>query len=191
MHILKARYVLTAGLLWAASASAAIAAQTPLPTKNAAPAVPPNETRSIAGEAASVPELVIAGRVVMRLRARAGGLTPIERAYDLRRRLGPILTLPNLSAEDIEVRQRRKGQTAFLYVRDRLLITVDRNLARANNTSVEGLAAQWARNLGQALPQVNVTVRMSGGFPITKETTTVPGTPRDSGAASAPGKKTV
>jgi hypothetical protein len=113
----------------------------------------------------SVPELIIAGHAVMRLRARAGGLTPLERAYSLRQRLGPILTLPNLSAEDVEVVQNKPGQTAFIYVRRRLLVTVDRNLAEANSTSVEGLAAIWARNLRTALPQVNVTVRMSDDLP--------------------------
>jgi hypothetical protein len=101
----------------------------------------------------------------MRLRARAGGLTPLERAYSLRQRLGPILTLPNLSADDVTVQQERSGQTAYIYVRQRLLVTVDRNLAQANNTSVEGLAATWARNLRVALPQVNVTVRMSEDLP--------------------------
>jgi hypothetical protein len=114
----------------------------------------------------SVPELIIAGRAVMRLRSRAGGLTPLERAYSLRQRLGPILTLPNLSAEDVTVVQNKPGQTASIYVRERLLVTVDRNLAQANNTSIEGLAATWARNLRNALPQVNVTVRMSDDLPV-------------------------
>ena len=108
-----------------------------------------------------VPELVIQGHVIMRLRSRAGGLTPEERALSLRQRLGPILTLPNLSASDVTVRQIRSGQTASIFVRDRLLITVDSNLAKANLTSVEGLAVLWAANLQQALPQINVTVRMS------------------------------
>ncbi len=106
------------------------------------------------------PELVIGGRAVMRLRATAGGLSPDERAYDLRRRLGPILTLPNLSANDVTVYQAKPNQTASIYVRNRLLIKVDRNLAQANSTSIGGLAIQWANNLRTALPQINVTVRM-------------------------------
>lgn len=106
------------------------------------------------------PELVIGGRAVMRLRATAGGLSPDERAYDLRRRLGPILTLPNLSANDVTVYQAKPNQTASIYVRNRLLITVDRNLAQANSTSIGGLAIQWANNLRTAIPQINVTVRM-------------------------------
>ena len=130
------------------------------------PKTPPTGPILEVPEKVSVPELVIAGHVVIRLRSRAGGLTSTERAYNLRQRLGPILTLPNLSAEDVVVRQRRSGQTASIYVRKRLLITVDRNLARANDSSIEGLAFHWARNLRQALPLVNVTVRMSGNFPV-------------------------
>jgi hypothetical protein len=125
----------------------------------------PDDDAPLAGVAlpVGVPELVIDGHVVMRLRTQAGGLTPTERAYDLRKRLGPILTLPGLSANDVEVRQERPGQTASIFVRRRLLVTVDRNLAKANDTSVDALAEHWARNLRQALPRVNVAVRMSDG----------------------------
>lgn len=119
-----------------------------------------------------VPELTIAGKTVMRLRATAGGLTPEERATSLRQRLGPILTLPNLSASDVTIRQERPGQTASIYVRDRLLITVDRNLAKANATSVEGLAMQWARSLQETLPQINIAVRLFD--PATGPVTAVP-----------------
>jgi hypothetical protein len=107
-----------------------------------------------------IPELTIGGHTVMRLRATAGGLTPDERAFDLRRRLGPILTLPDLIAADVTVRQERPRQTASIYVRGRLLVTVDRNLAKANNSSIINVATQWANNLKETLPQVNVAVRM-------------------------------
>jgi quercetin dioxygenase-like cupin family protein len=162
----------TAFALFCASSAALLCLAAPAPGAFAGqpPTAPPAASPAAAvktGDAdfESVPELIIAGRAVMRLRSRAGGLTPLERAYSLRQRLGPILTLPNLTAEDVTVEQDRPGQTAFIYVRRRLLITVDRNLALANNTSVEGLAATWARNLRNALPQVNVTVRMSDELP--------------------------
>jgi hypothetical protein len=154
-----------ASLLWAVSdASALVArgtAQEDPRNPGAAEPMPPPASRPETG----VPELVIAGRVVLRLRSQAGGLSAGERAFSLRQRLGPILTLPDLRAEDVTVQQRRSGQTAYIYVRDRLLITVDRNLAKANETSIDGLASHWARNLRTALPQVNVTVRMSGYVP--------------------------
>ena len=108
-----------------------------------------------------IPELVIAGRVVMRLRAQAGGLTPAERADALARRLGPILALTDIAPADVSVRQRRPGQTAYIYVRERLLLTVDRNTAAANRSSVDDLAQAWARNLRETLPQINVAIRMT------------------------------
>lgn len=176
--------LLTAGVTLGAisAAGSPVEARPVAPQKQQIPAAtksaPPSE--GVPAEQGEIPELVIAGRAVMRLRATAGGLTPQERAYSLRQRLGPILTLPDLRAEDVEVRQERPGQTASIYVRRRLLITVDRNLAQANNTSVAGLAAQWSRNLRATLPQVNVAVRMSGGTswsapqgtgsPVAKET---------------------
>jgi len=134
-------------------AIAPVAAQDTAPSATL-PVVPPPAT-------VAVPELVIAGRVVMRLRSQAGGLTPEERADALRQRLGVIITLPNIVPADVQVRQRRPGQTAYIYVRDRLLLTVDRNTAAANKTSVDALAQNWARNLRETLPQINVLIRMT------------------------------
>ena len=113
--------------------------------------------------AAPAPEVVIGGEVVMRIRSGAGGLTPEERADAVRRRLGPILTMPDLQAEDVWVQQREQGRTAAVYVRDRLLITADRNLARANDTTPGRLAEKWANLLREVLPQVEVEVRSPGG----------------------------
>lgn len=167
MFTTKSMRVTLAAILATISTGAVYAQQTPPATGQPAvvpevPTAPPPQTPSIVPPVVeSVPELVIEGHVVMRLRAQAGGMTSEERAYNLRQRLGPILSLPNLSSADVVVRQERPGQTASIYVRDRLLITVDRNLAKANQTSIEGLAIQWASNLRQALPRVNVEVRMS------------------------------
>lgn len=110
----------------------------------------------------AVPEVVIGGRVVMRIRTGAGGLTPDERAEAVRVRLGPILTMPDLRPSDVRVRQAHRGRTASIYVRNRLLFTVDRNLARANRASPRTLAYQWARTLREVLPQIQVEVRTSG-----------------------------
>lgn len=107
----------------------------------------------------SAPEVVIGGQVVMRIRTGAGGLTPEERANSVRQRLGPILTMTDLTMQDVAVRQRRRGQTAAIYVRNRLLITVDRNLAQANDTTPGALARTWAANLREVLPDVRVEVR--------------------------------
>jgi hypothetical protein len=123
---------------------------------------PQPEERVIYGEAATTsdsPQVFIHNRLIMTIRAGAAGLSPEERADAVRKRLGPIITRPDLTAEDITIRQEKKYQDAGIYVRDRLLITVDRNLARANSTTPRVLAEQWAENLREALPLVNISVR--------------------------------
>ncbi|MFN3650993.1 MAG: hypothetical protein ACK47B_15570 [Armatimonadota bacterium] len=106
-----------------------------------------------------LPSVEINGQRVLTIRVGAGGLTPEERADVVRQRLGPILTMPDLKAEDIWIKQERRGQTAAIYVRDRLLITVDRSLAKANDTMPLPLARIWANNLRETLPEIDVTVR--------------------------------
>jgi hypothetical protein len=110
-----------------------------------------------------LPQVFIQDRLVMTIRTEAAGMTPHQRADAVRRRLGPILTLPNLSAEDVEIRQDHPYQTAAIYVRDRLLITVDRGLAKANSTTPSVLAEQWAATLREVLPEVNVAVSVPTG----------------------------
>lgn len=116
---MKIRQLLALGLvslLWLSCAAAADARQEalrqPKPNRDGQPKgehqVPLQVNPSKASQATlqdepRVPELVIAGHVIVRLRSYAGGLTPEERAYDLRRRLGVIFTLPDLRAEDVEV----------------------------------------------------------------------------------------
>lgn len=96
----------------------------------------------------------LGGEVVMRIRVGAGGYSPQERADAVRARLAPILGFADLKASDITVRQSRPGQTAGIYVRNSLLITVDRNLSQANGDTPEGLARIWAEKLRVVLPRV-------------------------------------
>lgn len=97
------------------------------------------------------------GYTLMRIRTGAGGMTAEQRAEAVKERLVPILSLENLRPEDITVRQERPKQDAGLYVRDQLLITVDRDLARANGNGDPGdLARAWAERLKDILPNVSV-----------------------------------
>jgi hypothetical protein len=114
-------------------------------------------------EVGGLPQVFLQDRLVMTIRTEAAGLSPYERADAVRRRLGPILTLANLRAEDVTIRQDRRYQAAAIYVRDRLLITVDRGLAKANSTTPRVLAEQWAETLREVLPDVNVAVRVPTG----------------------------
>ena len=124
-----------------------------------------------------IPEVSAAGHIVMRLRTQAGGQKAEERAYNLQQRLGPILLLPNLNVNDIKVTQQKPGETATITVRNLLLVTIDPELARANKTTVEGLADEWVSNLRQILPQVNVKnikASTTTGTPTVAPTTAAP-----------------
>jgi len=108
------------------------------------------------GARAQVDETAIdlGGEVVMRIRTGAGGFTAEQRADAVRARLAPILGFTGLKAADVTVRQSRPGQDAAIYVRDHLLITVDRTLAAANGDTPQGLARVWAEKLRTVLPRV-------------------------------------
>lgn len=102
------------------------------------------------------PLISISGEPLFRIRAGAGGYTAEQRADKVRERLIPILSLPNLQAADIAIRQSRAGQDASIYVRGLLLVTVDRTLASANRTKPFLLADHWANRLRAVLPRVSV-----------------------------------
>jgi hypothetical protein len=97
------------------------------------------------------------GQILMRIRTAAGGYTAEQRAAAVQDRLQEILSTENLTPEDIVVKQTRRYQDASIYVRDRLLITVDRKLAQSNGNNEPGaLAAQWAERMRKILPTVSV-----------------------------------
>lgn len=91
----------------------------------------------------------------MRIRTGAGGYTAEQRAEAVRERLVPILSMENLTPDDVAIRQTRPNQDAHIFVRDRLLITVDRTLTQANGGGDPyTLASAWAEKLRMVLPQV-------------------------------------
>lgn len=104
------------------------------------------------------------GQTLMRIRTGAGGYTAEQRAEQVRDRLPSILSLENLTPDDVTVKQSRPYQDASIYVRDRLLITVDRTLARANSNNDPGdLAKAWAEHLRGILPGVAVSNQPPAG----------------------------
>jgi hypothetical protein len=119
-----------------------------------------------AGAAIKVPTNTVtySGQILMRIRTGAGGYTAEQRAEAVQDRLQAILSTENLSPDDIVVKQSRPYQDANIYVRDRLLITVDRKLAQANGNNDPGaLAAQWAARMRAILPTVSVKQQPTSG----------------------------
>jgi hypothetical protein len=97
------------------------------------------------------------GQILMRIRTGAGGYTAEQRASAVQDRLQDILSTENMTPEDITVKQIRPYQDATIYVRGRLLITVDQKLSQANGNNDPGaLAAQWAERMRTILPTVSV-----------------------------------
>jgi hypothetical protein len=100
--------------------------------------------------------IAYSGSVLMRMRTNAGGYAPEQRADEVIERLRPILELPGLRSEDIRVERDPMNGEAMIFVRDLPLVTVDYELARANNTATPfALAQEWASRLRSILPEVS------------------------------------
>jgi hypothetical protein len=120
---------------------------------NATPEI--DEPAQIATQAG---EITYSGRLLFRIRTGAGGYTAEQRAEAIKERMIPILSMEELKPDEIRVVQEQPKGDAAIYVRDRLLITVDRGMALANgNGDPADLARLWADRVRQILPQVVVT----------------------------------
>jgi hypothetical protein len=97
----------------------------------------------------TVGEVLVNGRVALRIREPAGGLTPAERAEIVARRMQMMANDGALDAGNLTVRQVQG--VAGVYSDERLVVTADRRHAAANATSPLRLADRWQENLAAAL----------------------------------------
>lgn len=96
----------------------------------------------------ALPEVLVGGRVILRVRSAAGGLAPWERGQIILERLraagrkgvDPKTIVPGFM-----------GGEAVVRAGDMLLATADRETARANSLSPMLLAYTWANNLRLSL----------------------------------------
>jgi hypothetical protein len=100
-------------------------------------------------------EVTVGGELILRIRFSAGGMTPQQRADAITQRLVKILQDPDIQPSDIVVKPVAGGNAA-IYVKDNLLVTVDKKHAALNKTTPMRLGEIWADHLRQVLPQVNV-----------------------------------
>lgn len=100
-------------------------------------------------------EVTIGGEIILRIRFSAGGMTPKQRADAITMRLRTILQDPNIQPSDIVVKPIAGGE-AGIYVKDQLLVTVDKAHANLHKTTPTVLGEVWAKHLRDVLPQVNV-----------------------------------
>jgi hypothetical protein len=102
-----------------------------------------------------VGNVTVGGELILRIRFSAGGMTPQQRADAITQRLVKILQNPNIQPSDIVVKPIAGGEAA-IYVKDNLLITVDKKHAALNKITPLKLGEMWAKHLREVLPQVNV-----------------------------------
>ncbi len=100
-------------------------------------------------------EVTVGGELILRIRFSAGGMTPQQRADAITMRLRTILQDTNIQPSDVVVKPIAGGEAA-IYVKDHLLVTVDKRHAEVHKTTPLKLGEIWAKHLRKVLPQVNV-----------------------------------
>lgn len=103
----------------------------------------------------SVGEVTIGGELILRIRFSAGGMSPQQRADAITVRLRTILEDPNIQPSDVVVKPIAGGEAA-IYIKEHLLVTVDRRHAEFHKTTPLKLGEIWAKHLREVIPQVNV-----------------------------------
>ncbi len=94
------------------------------------------------------------GRLILRIRVAAGGLTPTERASEIQMRLEDLMADQfTREHEDVigAITVRQVGKEAVIETPHRLLMTVTWADARVNNSTVPWLAQYWRARLLEAL----------------------------------------
>lgn len=100
-------------------------------------------------------EVTVGGELILRIRFSAGGMTPKQRAAAITSRLRTILQDPTITPEDIVVRPIAGGEAA-IYVKENLIVTVDKQHARLHRTTPLQLGEIWAQHLRKVIPQITV-----------------------------------
>lgn len=100
-------------------------------------------------------EVTVGGELILRIRFSAGGMTPQQRADAITVRLRTILQDPDIQPSDVVVKPVAGGEAA-IYIKDNLLVTVDKRHAEFHKTTPLKLGEIWAKHLREVIPQVNV-----------------------------------
>lgn len=93
----------------------------------------------------------LAGEVILRIHAPAGGMDCQQRADKVQTRIIDALSIGVVYPRDIYVKKFNNEWAVF--VKDILIITADQHSAKINKTTPQGLAGVWARNLQRTIPE--------------------------------------
>lgn len=89
-------------------------------------------------------EVVVNGVTVLRLKASVGGMSAADRAK-------AIASSLNRASDAEPIRTEKKESEFWIYVGDRPCVTVTKGDARADKSTLAGLARDWASQLGVAM----------------------------------------
>ncbi|MHB9037453.1 MAG: hypothetical protein ACYC64_12370 [Armatimonadota bacterium] len=96
--------------------------------------------------------VMMANRLLLRLRCPVSGYTIAERADAVQRRLNELIIPGGINLNTVRIKVT--GNTTAIYAAGTLLVTVSECDARANNTTVSSLARQWVARFKMLYPQV-------------------------------------
>ena len=91
-----------------------------------------------------LPEIFVNGKLVLRIRAAAGGYTSWQRAELVTTRLRQLV---QLNADFSEIAPGLENGQVVIRAGPKLIITVDQRSAAANNTTAPDLALAWTNNI--------------------------------------------
>jgi hypothetical protein len=111
----------------------------------------------------NVGAILMCNEVVLRIRFQAGGLTVAQRVEAVRQRIIRAYANEQISAANIVARQER-GEWV-IYVGRQMIVTVDQNHARANNTTAAGLTQVWLTRLRDVMPRCRPDPNPPGSRP--------------------------
>ncbi|MDO8586905.1 MAG: hypothetical protein Q7T82_07675 [Armatimonadota bacterium] len=122
------------------------------------------EARSAVIGGATVGEVLLQGKPVLRIRSSAGGLSPVERADVVARRLNSLAS----ASGSLQFHSGMFNGQAAVLADDHLIVTADSFHAALNGMTTAALAQEWTGNLNSALPST-VAGQAAGPFDTSDE----------------------
>ncbi|NUQ70336.1 MAG: hypothetical protein HUU17_05880 [Chthonomonadales bacterium] len=104
----------------------------------------------------------VANRIVLRLHATVGTMTPQQRVEELESRLTELLSTVERPIGIADIELVTTGNTVSIEVCGSLLVTVLPGDARPNRSTAEGLGRQWTSNLRKTIPLLSPRVNKGG-----------------------------
>jgi hypothetical protein len=96
-------------------------------------------------------DITVGGDLLFRVRAPAGGFTIQERIDKVHERLVTVIGDPRVNPGDIVVKKASPDYAVF--IRDRMIFTIDAETAKANSTTPYRLGQKWLKTLRLQVPQ--------------------------------------